>query len=234
MNEMQIFQNDQFGSIRTVVRDGEPWFVAVDVCEALGHSNVSMALDRLDDDERSKFNLGRQGEANVVNEPGLYTLILGSRKPEAKAFKRWVTHEVLPAIRKTGRYAAPGAVTASLADMYSAVSLMRDMLSDLKQMVPKRSSLERALVAKASGTLDAYHLRGHGSAARNLLDYEKIGRKITVYLIEEDVATEQLAAEMGVSPNTVFRWRRGENAPAGERLAKLCDILGCRIDELLM
>ena len=105
MNEMQIFEKPEFGQIRTTTVDGEPWFVAVDVCRALEHSNVSSALARLDDDERSKFNLGRQGETNVVNEPGLYTLVLGSRKPEAKAFKRWITHEVLPSIRKTGAYA---------------------------------------------------------------------------------------------------------------------------------
>ncbi len=86
-------------AVRAVTLEGEPWFVAADVCFALGHSNVSMALDRLDDDERAKFNLGRQGETNIVNEPGLYSLVLGSRKPEAKAFKRWITHEV---IRKTG------------------------------------------------------------------------------------------------------------------------------------
>ena len=94
-------------SLRTLTDGaGEPWFVAKDVCDILGHSNVSMVLDRLDDDERSKFNLGRQGETNIVNEAGLYSLVLGSRKPEAHEFKRWVTHEVLPSIRKHGGYMA--------------------------------------------------------------------------------------------------------------------------------
>lgn len=93
--------------LRTLTdKAGEPWFVAKDVCDILGHSNVSMALDRLDDDERSKFNLGRQGETNIVNEAGLYVLVLGSRKPEAHEFQRWVTHEVLPSIRKHGGYMA--------------------------------------------------------------------------------------------------------------------------------
>ena len=86
--------------------DGEPWFVAKDVCDALELSNVTVALQRLDDDERAKFNLGRQGDTNVVNEAGLYTLILGSKKKEAQAFKRWVTHEVLPALRRDGAYVA--------------------------------------------------------------------------------------------------------------------------------
>ena len=77
MNELQIFQNPQFGEIRTILRNGEPWFVAADVCRALEHSNVSVALERLEDDERAKFNLGRQGDTWCVNEPGLYTLEIG-------------------------------------------------------------------------------------------------------------------------------------------------------------
>lgn len=94
----------QDSEVRTLTLDGQPWFVAADLTNILGLTNPSVALSRLDEDERSKFNLGRQGEANIVNEPGLYSLILASRKPEAKAFKRWVTHEVLPSIRKTGSY----------------------------------------------------------------------------------------------------------------------------------
>lgn len=104
MNELQVFQNNQFGDIRAIVQNGEPWFVAADVCRALEVSNPTVAAGRLDDDERAKFNLGRQGNTTIVNEPGLYTLVLGSRKPEAKQFKRWITHEVLPSIRKTGGY----------------------------------------------------------------------------------------------------------------------------------
>lgn len=105
MNELKIFENPEFGKIRAIEKDGEPWFVAIDLCRALEHSNVTAALDRLDEDERAKFNLGHpMYETNCVNEPGLYTLVLGSRKPEAKTFKRWITHEVLPAIHKTGSY----------------------------------------------------------------------------------------------------------------------------------
>ena len=108
MNELQIFEHQDFGQIRAVEQDGEPWFVAADVCRALEHTNVNMALDRLDEDEKSKFGLGLPGgDTWCVNEPGLYSLVLGSRKPEAKAFKRWITHEVLPSIRKTGVYVLP-------------------------------------------------------------------------------------------------------------------------------
>ena len=103
-NKLMIFENEAFGKVRTLNLNGEPWFVAVDVCSVLDLSNPTIAVSRLDEDERAKFNLGRQGDATIVNEPGLYTLVLGSRKPEAKAFKRWITHEVIPAIRKHGVY----------------------------------------------------------------------------------------------------------------------------------
>lgn len=104
-NEVQVFNFEQM-NVRTVEINDEVWFVAADVANALGLSNVSMSIKALDDDERSKFNLGRQGEVNVINEPGLYNFIGSSRKTEAKQFMRWVRHEVLPSIRKTGGYQA--------------------------------------------------------------------------------------------------------------------------------
>ncbi|MBK3510701.1 phage antirepressor protein [Pseudomonas sp. MF6747] len=96
-------------SVRAVTIEGEPWFVASDVCRVLEVVNTTQAMQALDDDERSMFNIGRQGEANIVNESGLYTLILRSRDAVKKgskphAFRKWVTAEVLPAIRKHGRY----------------------------------------------------------------------------------------------------------------------------------
>lgn len=237
MNDLHIFQSEQFGTIRTVMQNDEPWFVAADVCRALELGNVSMAIERLDEDERTLISIEGASNGlpvNAVNEPGLYTLILGSRKPEAKAFKRWITHEVLPAIRKTGIYAAPGAMTSALAEMHSAMGMMQRMLCEMKWLAPKGYSLDRVLAAKADGTLDAHHLRGHGNIARRLLDREKIGRKITVYLIEEDLTMEEFSAQVGVDKRSVFRWRSGENAPAGERLAKLCEVLGCDVSDLLI
>ena len=109
-NELQVFNSSEFGNVRVVQVDGEPWFVAADVCRALEISNSRDAVARLDDDEKgvgSTDTLGGKQGMQIINEPGLYTLVLGSRKPEAKTFKRWVTHEVLPAIRKTGSYKTP-------------------------------------------------------------------------------------------------------------------------------
>lgn len=107
MEQLQIFQNSEFGEIRTVTKDNEPWFVASDICKALEIANTTQAVQRLDDDEKSMLNIGLSGGAtNCVNEYGLYTLVLASRKKEAKEFKRWITHEVLPSIRKNGGYIA--------------------------------------------------------------------------------------------------------------------------------
>ena len=95
-------------SIRTVIKDGDPWFVALDVCEALDISNAGDATSRIDLDDIGLIDgvdsRGRRQTMKIISEAGLYTLVLGSRKPEAKAFKYWVTHEVIPAIRRTGVY----------------------------------------------------------------------------------------------------------------------------------
>lgn len=110
MNELTVFNNEEFGEIRTITIDDEPWFVAADVCNALDIGNPSQAISRLDEDEKMITLISNEGNrrgnpnVTVVNEPGLYTLILSSRKPGTKAFKRWVTHDILPAIRKTGGY----------------------------------------------------------------------------------------------------------------------------------
>lgn len=118
MNELTVFENKDFGQIRTVLRQGEPWFVAADVCKVLDVDPT--ATRRLDDDEKDTLRLtqGTSGNPNVtiVNEPGLYALVLGSRKPEAKAFKRWITHEVIPSIRKTGSYSAGNDIKAMRAE----------------------------------------------------------------------------------------------------------------------
>ncbi|MBU8787993.1 phage antirepressor [Bacillus sp. FSL K6-0138] len=109
MDQLQKVFNYQDQQVRTVVKNGEPWFVAKDVCDVLEIGNPSQALSRLDEDEKNTVILNEGiGNPNktIVNEPGLYSLILGSRKPEAKQFKRWITHEVIPTIRKTGGYVA--------------------------------------------------------------------------------------------------------------------------------
>lgn len=121
---------------------GEPWFVAADVCAVLELPNTTRALARLDPDEQALISI--QGisrgndQVNVVNEPGLYSLVLGSRKPEAKRFKRWVTHEVLPAIRKTGRYVLSGtpALPAPTQDRVCAILLIGEAVAKVPGVKP--------------------------------------------------------------------------------------------------
>ena len=106
-NKLMIFENDAFGKVRTLNLNGEPWFVAADVCTALELGHPSLTVERLDEDEKGISTidtLGGKQRMAIINEPGLYSLVITSRKPEAKAFKRWITHEVIPAIRKHGAY----------------------------------------------------------------------------------------------------------------------------------
>ena len=114
MNNLQIFNSPEFGQVRTIQQNGEPWFVGKDVAEILGYTNPSKALvDHVDDEDKlnndSLSSLGQRG-GWLINESGLYSLILSSKMPKAKEFKRWVTSEVIPAIRKTGKYEVTQAV----------------------------------------------------------------------------------------------------------------------------
>lgn len=141
MNELQIFNNEEFGDIRTVTIGNEPWFVASDICKALDIANTTQAMQRLDDDEKSMLNIGLSGGAtNCVNEYGLYSLVLASRKKEAKDFKRWITHEVLPSIRKNGGYIA-GQETLSDEELLSkALMVAQRKIEEKNQLIAMQDS----------------------------------------------------------------------------------------------
>lgn len=136
MNELmtRVFENEEFGSVRTIMLEGEPWFVSADVCRALQIKNPRDAVERLDSDEKNTvvLNDGIPGNPNVtvVNEPGLYTLVLGSRKPEARRFKRWITHEVIPSIRKHGAYMTTDTVEHMLQDPAWSIRLLQEIQSE--------------------------------------------------------------------------------------------------------
>ena len=144
MNEIQVFNNEQFGEVRAVTQNGEPWFVAADVCKCLEIGNPSDAIGRLEMDERTLVSIEGASNGlpvNAVNEPGLYSLILGSRKPEAKAFKRWITHEVIPSIRKNGGYIAG---QEALTDMEL---MAKALLVSQKVIAEREARLSEATVA---------------------------------------------------------------------------------------
>lgn len=137
-SDMQIFKNEQFGEIRTVVIDGEPWFVAVDVCRALEIANSRDALTRIDEDVKGVVltdTPGGKQEVTTVNEPGLYSLVLGSRKPEAKAFKRWITHEVIPSIRKNGGYIAGQETMSDVELMARALIVAQNVIEEKNRQI---------------------------------------------------------------------------------------------------
>lgn len=110
MNDLQIFSNPEFGSVRCVEIENEPWWVLKDVCDVLELSSTDKVSERLDDDELTRTKLlsgGQMREMNIINESGLYNVIIRSNKPNAKAFRKWITSEVIPSIRKTGGYGIP-------------------------------------------------------------------------------------------------------------------------------
>src|SRR5660397_195700 len=143
MNNLQVFENKEFGNVRVVEISNQVWFIAKDICEALDLTNPTVAVDRLDDDERTKFNLGRQGRANVVNEYGLYNLVLSSRKKSAKKFKRWITHEVIPSIRKHGAYMTPEAIEKTLTDPDFIIGLANRLKDEQKKTKALETKIEK-------------------------------------------------------------------------------------------
>lgn len=143
-NNLMIFENPEFGAVRSILIDGEPWFVAADVCKALELEKTNRALSRLDDDEKGAHSVSTPGgrqRMSIISESGLYSLILGSRKPEAKAFKRWITHEVIPSIRKHGAY-----MTDSLLDALEAhPEAVPEYLNRLRSENARNRELNRRL-----------------------------------------------------------------------------------------
>ena len=137
MNELKIF-NFEENEVRTQLINEEPWFIAKDVCDVLGISNSRQALVRLDDDEKADviLNDGSQNRNfSIVNEYGLYNLVLSSRKKEAKHFQRWVTHEVIPAIRKTGSYQIPKDPMDALRLMFQATEQTQEKVNQVDARV---------------------------------------------------------------------------------------------------
>lgn len=158
MKELQVFKNPDFGQVRTYEFDGVIWFVAKDICDCLELKNTTAAMNRLENDERAKFNLGRQGETNCVNEYGLYALILASRKKEAKDFKRWITHEVIPSIRKTGGYIAGQESMSDIELLSKAVLVAQKQIEERNQKIQEMTP--KALFADAVSASDTSILIG--------------------------------------------------------------------------
>lgn len=206
MNNLPTVFNFEEVQVRVVTMDGEPWFVAVDVCKVLEIQNPTDVLKRLDEDERARFNLGRQGEANVVNEYGLYSLILGSKKSEAKKFKRWVTHEVIPAIRKTGSYSVPQSPMSvedliimqaqSMKDMKAQVAALKTELVETKSELSEAK--QRAEIANTR--MDAWDNIGTIGDKR-----QKLNKMVQKYAAIAGVSFSKAWKEFRTAYNTAHR-----------------------------
>lgn len=205
MNELQIFKNSEFGEIRTVTKNNEPWFVAIDVCNALELSNPTVVVGRLDEDERTKFNLGRQGMTNIVSEYGLYNLILASRKKEAKKFKRWITHEVIPTIRKHGAYMSSEVIEKTLSDPDYLIRLA----TNLKEEKAKRALAEAQIERDKPKVLFADTV---SSSNKSCLVGE-----LAKLISQEAIRRGEISKKIG--QNNLFAWMRsnGYLCKSGER-----------------
>lgn len=168
MGNLQVFQNEQFGKIRTVLLNNEPWFVGKDVVGNLGYQNGSRDINRhVDEEDRQNYRNGTFESPRgltIINESGLYSLILSSKLPQAKAFKRWVTHDVLPAIRKTGQY-----------QLHQSAPVSSSPHEVVTKMYDDRYVLTIADIARltgVSGGLICYFIRGKlPSPLRINIDY---------------------------------------------------------------
>ena len=188
MNELQVINDERFqifskenlGSVRTILVDNEVWVCAKDVCDILEIKNVTQAVQRLDEDERSMFNIGRQGNTNFINESGLYALIVRSDKKEAKPFRKWITSEVIPAIRKTGMYVTDNVWDTIINDpeKLGEVLINYGKVKKEKELLEEENQIQKQLIA----------------------EYKPIKEYVDTILSSEDtMTTTQIAADYGFS-----------------------------------
>lgn len=234
-NEVQVFTNPEFGEIRTLTIDGMPWFVLKDVCEVLGATNDRNVAARLDTDEkgaRLMDTLGGPQEMTVINESGLYSVILRSDKPKAKTFRKWVTSEVLPAIRREGAYVLPlasGDSTAPLRtltpdDYLAAARLIAGCRPDRLMIVI--DTLER-------GGWDLGNARSRLPAVGSTAD---IAERITAARDRYRLSYNYIAAHTGISPQTICAYAEGRRYPRPDRYELICECISdaCEaIDEIM-
>jgi anti-repressor protein len=189
---LQVFDSAEFGTVRALTIDSEPWFVASDIAKALGYRMASDMTRRLDEDEkgtRSMRTPSGEQDMTIITEAGMYSAILGSKLPEAKAFKRWVTHDVLPSIRAHGMYATPQTVEQMLNDPDTMIATLKALkaerqrtqalIEDNARLLPKATMYDVAIEAEGTMTIT--------EAARYLSQRDKsITRKRLFALLRAD------------------------------------------------
>ena len=174
MNELQIFNNAEFGQIRTVTKDNEPWFVASDIAKALGYRMASDLVRRIDDDDKGTHIMSTQGGEQamlIINESGFYSSILNSKLESAKRFKHWVTSEVLPSIRKSGGYIAGQEQMSDTELMAKALLVAQKQIEErnkqIELMKPKAEFFDAVTDSKTAFSMNE---------VAKILDFKGIGR----------------------------------------------------------
>ena len=248
--EIKIFKNPQFGEIRTIEKDGEPWFVARDVASALGYAKTenAIAVHVYECDKTSTLIQGSgsnyKSKAIVINESGLYALIFGSKLPSAKQFKHWVTSEILPSIRKTGGYNADAtmqSVVQTLATMQCVLEAQQEinkkLLSQLQTPPTAPDEPEQLAFTEHLPYPPLNQKRGQR------IDAKRVGRRpvrwfnIRLYNSLYNAYPKplrELEKDVGVCGVTLRAWRNGENRPNINNARKLAAVLGVDEEDLFL
>lgn len=227
MNELQTFSNSEFGAIRTLNIDNAPWFVGKDVAAALGYKEPTKATrDKVDAEDRGMSKIdtpsGMQSMV-IINESGLYSLILSSKLPNAKKFKRWVTSEVLPAIRKTGAY-----VTTTAAAEAAEKTLKEEKYMRAAQYISTcpKSNLPLVLSALHEAGVDLVLLE-----SAKATDGE-CARLINKAVNDYGLSMAAIARLVGLQTTQISRIRSGESTPSAQRSKVICDAIRARLPEI--
>lgn len=224
MNDIQIF-NYNSNEVRTIQRDGEPWFVLKDVCQVLGLSDTNKTAERLDPDELTRTKLvsgGQERDMYIINESGLYNVIIRSDKPEAKPFRKWVTSEVLPSIRKHGAYMTPETLQAAILNPDTMIQLCQQLKAEQDKNMALRAdnsvlTVQNAIMAPKADYFDE--------------------------LVERNTLTNfrETAKQLGVSPKKfvgflldrkfIYRDKKGKLLPYEEKNNGLFEVKECFNDK---
>lgn len=185
-----------FWDVRVLEIEGNPWFVAKDICQALNHTNSRVAISSLDDDEkgvRKVYTLGGMQELTIINESGLYSLIVRSNKPEAKIFKKWVTSEVLPAIRKHGGYLTPAKTEEILANpdlliqLATQLKFERNEKAKLRNFISQKNELIETLASDSKYLREELEAEGEMTVTEVAKGFGMSGRKLNSILLDLEI-----------------------------------------------
>lgn len=230
MNALQTFSNTEFGNIRTMMIDFEPWFVGKDIAIALGYKDTARAVrEHIDDEDKRLVKVGEiptletsNFGAYIINESGLYSLILSSKLPNAKKFKRWVTSEVLPAIRKNGYYSIepiePMERITTKDDYIRAASIIGSCKNE-------RLPYVLSILAKAGVDIE------QTPAIMNLSDGE-CARLINKAVNDYGLSMTAIGRLVGLQATQISRIRSGESIPTAQRSKVICDAIRARLPEI--